>query len=145
MNLSDIIEYHKISKRVAGTVMTVSLIPVNRKSAIRFGVALLEQMNGVKVVRRFIEKPKLESIPADPSINAGVYVMDANFILPALDEFLPKKPNTNLEKTLLERLGRDEEPDMAGYLLDLDAWFDVGTLDQLVDTNVYVASMKGGN
>jgi len=143
LNLLDIIEYHKSCRAALNTVMTVALVAVEREAATRFGVALIEEAKGFHVVRGFTEKPDIEDITENPRINAGVYVIDSEFILSNIDEFLPDKPNTNLEKTLLERLANEETPRLAAYLLDLDAWFDIGTLEQLVDVNVYVALGKG--
>ncbi|MEE9175737.1 MAG: hypothetical protein V3U19_06130, partial [Thermodesulfobacteriota bacterium] len=59
------------------------------------------------------------------------------------DKFLPGKPDTGLERNLIERLAREEKPMVAAYLLNLDAWFDVGTLEQLVQANILIASEKG--
>lgn len=143
LNLSDIIAYHKSCQRALNTVMTIALVAVERETATRFGVARLEEAEGFNLIRGFIEKPDIEDCPENPSINAGVYVIDTDFILSDIDEFLPDKPNTNLEKTLLERLAKEEKPRLAAYLLDLYAWFDVGTLEQLIDVNVYIASKKG--
>lgn len=143
LNLSDIIDYHKSCKRALNTVMTIALIAVEREEAARFGVAQVEEVNGFNLVRGFIEKPEAKGLPRNPSVNAGVYVMDRDAILSNIDEFLPDKPKTNLEKTLLERLARGEKPRLAAYLLDLNAWFDIGTLEQLIDVNVYIASRKG--
>ncbi|MGB2827404.1 MAG: hypothetical protein WBC50_04315, partial [Dehalococcoidales bacterium] len=59
------------------------------------------------------------------------------------DKFLPRQPDTSLERNLMEQLAREEKPMLAAYLLDLDAWFDVGTLEQLINTNIFIASKKG--
>lgn len=142
-NLSDIIAYHKSCQKALNTVMTVALVAVEREAATRFGVARLEEVEGFNLIRGFMEKPAVKDCPENPSVNAGVYVIDRDFILSNIDEFLPDKPNTNLEKTLLERLAQEEKPRLAAYLLDLYAWFDVGTLEQLIDVNVYIASGKG--
>jgi len=142
LNLSDIIDYHKSCKRALNTVMTMALITVEREAATRFGVAQLEEVKSFNLVRGFIEKPEVKDCPENPPINAGVYVIDRDFLLSNIDELLPEKPNTNLEKTLLERLAKEEKPRLAAYLLDLYAWFDVGTLQQLIDVNVYIASRK---
>jgi NDP-sugar pyrophosphorylase family protein len=121
----------------------MALIEVERETTTRFGVAQLQEVKGFNLVRGFVEKPKVKDISENPLINAGVYVIDSSFVLSNLDEFLPDRPNTNLERTLLERLSRETKPRLAGYLLDLYAWFDVGTLEQLIDVNVYIASKKG--
>jgi len=142
LNLSDIIDYHKSCKKALNTVMTVALIAVAREVATRFGIAHLKEVKGSSLVRGFVEKPDIKDIPEKPQINAGVYVIDGEVILSNIDEFLPCKPNTNLEKTLLERLARDEKLRLAAYLLDLCAWFDIGTLKQLIDANLYIASRK---
>lgn len=143
LNLSDIIDYHKSCNRALDTVMTVALIVVEREAATKFGVAQLKQTKGLNVVRGFTEKPDIKDIPENPPINAGVYVINSDFVLCNIDQFLPCKPNTNLEKTLLEQLAKDRKPRLAAYLLDLCAWFDVGTLEQLIDVNLYIASRKG--
>jgi len=143
LDLSDIISYHRNCKAALDTVMTVALITVEREAATSFGVAQLEQARGFTLVHGFVEKPDIKHIPEKPSINAGVYVIDSDFVLSNIDEFLPYKPNTNLERTLLERLAKDKKPRLAAYLLDLCAWFDVGTSEQLIDVNLYIASKKG--
>ena len=143
MNLSDIIEYHHRCKKALGTVMTVAFVVVEREEATRFGVGKLEELNGVKVVREFMEKPDIKEITEEPAVNAGIYVFNSQFILPNLDKFLPGKPDTGLERNLIERLAREEKPMVAAYLLNLDAWFDVGTLEQLVQANILIASKKG--
>ena len=143
MNLSDIIEYHHRCKKALGTVMTVAFVVVEREEATRFGVGKLEELNGVKVVREFMEKPDIKEITEEPAVNAGICVFNSQFILPNLDKFLPGKPDTGLERNLIERLAREEKPMVAAYLLNLDAWFDVGTLEQLVQANILIASKKG--
>ena len=140
LNLSEIIEYHKNCKRALDTVVTMSFIVVKREEATRFGVGQLEEVNGFKLVRAFTEKPNIKDIAENPPINAGVYVLDSDFVLSNLDEFLPNKPNTSLERNLIERLAKEKKSILAAYLLDLCAWFDVGTLEQLIEVNAYIAS-----
>ena len=142
MNLSDIIEYHHRCKKTLGTVMTVAFVVVEREEATRFGVGKLEELNGVKVVREFIEKPDIKEITEEPAVNAGICVFNGQFILSNLDKFLPGQPDTGLERNLIERLAEEEKPMVAAYLLNLDAWFDVGTLEQLVQANILIASKK---
>jgi len=124
-------------------VMTAALIGVEREAATRFGVTQIAELKGFNVIHDFIEKPAITDCPENPKINAGIYVIDSKFILSDIDEFLPCKPNTDLEKTLLERLAKEEKPRLSAYLLNLHAWFDIGTLEQLINVNVYVASRKG--
>ena len=143
LNLSSIIEYHKNCKRALDTVVTMSFIVVKREEATRFGVGQLEEVDGFKLVRAFTEKPDIKDIAENPPINAGVYVLDSDFLLSNLDEFLPNKPNTSLERNLIERLAKEKKSILAAYLLDLCAWFDVGTLEQLIEVNAYIASKKG--
>jgi len=143
LNLSDIIKYHKNCKEAMGTVVTVAFVVVEKEAATRFGVAQLEEVGGFKLVRGFTEKPDLKDIAEDPPINAGVCVIDSNFVLSNIDELLPYRPDVSFERDLLERLVRAEKPMLAAYLLDLCAWFDLGTLEQLIDANTYAASRKG--
>ncbi len=142
LNLSEIIEYHKNCKRALDTVVTMSFIVVKREEATRFGVGQLEEVDGFKLVRAFTEKPNIKDIAENPPINAGVYVLDSDFVLSNLDEFLPNKPNTSLERNLIERLAKEKKSILAAYLLDLCAWFDVGTLEQLIEVNAYIALKK---
>jgi len=140
LNLSEIIEYHKSCKRALETVMTVAFIVLKREEATRFGVGQLEEVDGFNLVRGFTEKPDIKDIAENPPINAGVYVLDSDFALSNIDNFLPNKPKTSLERNLIERLAKEEKPMLAAYLLDLCAWFDVGTLEQLIEVNAYIAS-----
>lgn len=125
------------------TVMTVAFIVVEREAATRFGVGQLEEAHGFKLVHGFIEKPDIKDIADNPPVNAGVCMLGSDFVLTNIDEFLPHKPNTSLERNLIERLAREEKPRLAAYLVDLCVWLDVGTLEQLIDANAYVASKKG--
>jgi len=143
LNLSDIIDYHKSCKEALATVMTVAFVVVEREEATRFGVGQLEEVSGFKIARGFLEKPDIKEIAEDPPINAGVCIIDSEFILPRLDEFLPEKPGTSLERNVMEWLVKREKPMLAAYLLDLQDWFDVGTLEQLINVNIYIASRKG--
>jgi len=144
LDLSDIIDYHRRCKKALDTVMTVAFVVVAREEATRFGVGQLEEVDGFRIVRGFMEKPDIKDIAEDPPINAGICVIDSQFLLSSLDEFLPEKPGTSLERNVMERLTREAKPRLAAYLLDLYAWFDVGTLDQLINVNIYIASRKGG-
>lgn len=142
LNLSDMIGYHASCGRALGTAITVALAPVERKAAPAYGVARVRKLKGFNLVQSFIEKPEIQSIPQKPLVNAGVYVIDSAYILSHIDQFLPEKPATNLENTLLERLAGKGKPKLAAYVLDLCAWFDIGTPEELVDTNIYIASLK---
>jgi NDP-sugar pyrophosphorylase family protein len=139
LNLSEIIEYHKNCKKALDTAITMTFVVSKKEEATRFGVGKLEEVGGFKLVRGFVEKPHIKDIGNDPPINAGVYVFDSHFLLSNMDKFLPRKPGTSLEKNLIEGLAKEEKPVLAAYLLDLCAWFDVGTLEQLIEVNVYVA------
>ena len=143
LNLSDIIDYHKSCKEALATVMTVAFVVVEREEATRFGVGQLEEVSGFKIARGFLEKPDIKEIAGDPPINAGVCIIDSEFILSRLDEFLPEKLGTSLERNVMEWLVKREKPMLAAYLLDLQDWFDVGTLEQLINVNIYIASKKG--
>ncbi len=143
LNLSDIIEHHKSCKRELDTAITVALTVVEREAAVRFGVAQLEEAKGFNLIRGFAEKPDINDIPEKAAISSGVFMIDSEFLLSNIDEFLPGKPNTSLERNLLERVAKDRKPRLAAYLLELDTWFDVGTLEQLIGVNIYVASKKG--
>lgn len=142
MNLSDIIAYHHHCNKTLGTVMTVAFVKVEREEATRFGVGQFEEIGDCKVVRGFIEKPSLNEIGAEPAVNAGISIIDSHFLLDHIDVYLPQKPDTSLERNLIERLAEEEKPMVAAYLLNLDAWFDVGTLEQLVQANILIASKK---
>lgn len=152
MNLADILDYHRKCNKILGTVVTDVLFPVARKDIGRFGVAKLKNINGFNVIEKFVEKPEInmfqENITQVP-VNAGVYIMDKNYIFSNIDQLLPDKPKTKLEKTLLERLADEtamnpKNPKLAGFLLNLFGWFDVGTLEQLIDVSVYIANKIGG-
>ena len=105
-------------------------------------VAQFEKDNDFKLVRAFTEKPSIKDIAENPAVNAGIYLFSSDFVLSNMDKFLPDKPETSLERNLIERLVKEEKPILAAYLLDLCTWFDVGTLEQLIEVNAYIASGK---
>lgn len=142
MNLSDLISYHHSCREALGTAITMAFVKVKREEATRFGVGQFEEIGDFKVVRGFIEKPSLSEIGEEPAVNAGVSVINSQFLLPSKDKFLPQKPDTSLERNLFEPLARQENPVLAAYLLDLEAWFDVGTLEQLIKANIFIATKK---
>jgi NDP-sugar pyrophosphorylase family protein len=143
LNLTDIINYHRNCRDELGAVITVSVVGVNRREAARCGVAITEAVGNCHVIRRFMEKPDVKDIPETPLINAGVYVFDSDFFVNNMDRYLPDGPDVNLERMMLERMAEQDKPMMAAYPLELVRWFDVGTLEQLVDANIYIASKEG--
>jgi NDP-sugar pyrophosphorylase family protein len=142
MDLSDISSYHRHCREALGTVMTTAFVKVAREEATRFGVGQLEEIGEFKVVRGFMEKPGIDKVGKEPVINAGVSVIDSQFLQANKDKFLPRKPDTSFERNFTEPLARQEKPVLAAYILKLDAWFDVGTLEQLVRTSVFIATGK---
>lgn len=142
MDLSDIIRYHRRCRETLGTAMTMAFVRVDREEATRFGVGQLEEIGDFKVIRSFMEKPSLDKVGQEPVINAGVSVIACQFLLANKDKFLPRKPETSFERNLAKMLDRQEKPLLAAYILGLDAWFDVGTLEQLIKTNVFIATRK---
>lgn len=152
MDLAGILDYHRNCNRTLGTVVTDALFPVARKDIARFGVAQLKNINGFNVIEKFIEKPQVNNFPDNVThmpVNAGVYVMDKNYVFSNIDSLLPDKPKTRLERTVLETLANEtakdpKNPKLAGFLLNLFGWFDVGTLEQLIDVSVYIANKAGG-
>ena len=142
MDLQDIIRYHRGCREALDTVMTLAFVKVPREDATRFGVGQLEEIDDFKVVRGFIEKPSLDKVGEEPVINAGVSVISSHFLLANKDKFLPRKPDTSFERNFIEVLAGQKKPMLAAYVLDLDAWFDVGTLEQLIKTNVFIATRK---
>ncbi len=144
LDLSDIINTHQQARAAKDVAMTDALFCVSRDDATRFGVADFEEVDGIHLLRGFREKPSIDQISETPWINAGIYVMNTDYIISNIDTVLPDRPRTNLEKTLLEPLAGSPDREMAAYLLDLYAWFDVGTLAQLIDTNRSIAAGKGG-
>jgi len=145
LDLSDIIKYHRRCKQSLDTVMTVAVVPVKKEEATRFGVATLEKNGDFKVVRGFVEKPDIREIKEEmPAISAGVCLIDSGYLMARLDEYLPRQPDTSLERNMLVKLAGEEKPALAAYLLDLDQWYDVGTLEQLINVNIKIVSRKGG-
>ncbi len=142
MNLSDIIHYHYHCQKALGTVMTVAFVVVKKEEATRFGVGQLEDIGDCKVVRGFMEKPDISQVTDGPAVNAGISVVNRHFFLPRIEQYLPGKPGTSLEKNLMEPLAKGKKPMLAAYLLDLEAWFDVGTLEQLIQANILIAARK---
>lgn len=139
LQLGDVIDYHRAGKQALGTVMTIALVPVSREDAGRFGVAHIYPLDGFYLIHGFAEKPDIDYRPQNPWINAGVYLIDPDFILSHLDKYLPDKPETYLERTLLSQIAAEERPNLAAYLADLYRWFDIATPEQLVKVNVCVA------
>jgi NDP-sugar pyrophosphorylase family protein len=132
LNLSDFIKYHRRCKDALATVMSMAFVVVTREEATRFGVGQLEEIDGFKMVRGFAEKPALPDIPQAPAINAGICAFDSRFLLAGIDEFLPRRPGTSLERNLVEPLAREKKPRLAACLLDLLAvrCRDLGAVDR---------------
>ncbi len=145
LDLSDIIRYHRDARNAQGTVMTVAVVPVEKEEATRFGVARMEQNGDHRLIRGFMEKPGIGEIQEDrPAVSAGVCLINSSYLLSHLEEYLPRRPNTSLERNVMEKLAAAEKPGLAAYLLHLDEWYDVGTLEQLVNVNIRVVSRRGG-
>lgn len=140
LDISGFTAYHTACKKAMNTVVTIGLVPVSREEAVRFGVARLSHVGELDLVCGFVEKPEIGDIPEAPQINAGVYLIDRRFALDP-DEFLPQQPGTDLSRSLLPKLACADNPRLAAYRLGLEAWFDIGTPEQLLDANRYVATV----
>ena len=139
IDLASIVQHHRAGKQALGIVMTVALVHVSEKDARRFGIAHIQQVNNFHLINGFVEKPETKAVPRNPLVNAGIYVIDRDFILSHLDRYLPDKSGTDLERTLIGQLADETKPKLAAYLLDLYRWFDIGTPEQVVDVNICIA------
>lgn len=108
INLKDFIEHH-IENNPLSTIALTST-----KYTSPYGVASLR---GNKIVS-FMEKPN-EKMALSHVISAGLFCFS-----PKIFEYLPKKYNFALEKSLFPKLAHDGT--LGGYLFE-GKWFDIGT------------------
>jgi NDP-sugar pyrophosphorylase family protein len=142
LNLGDVIKYHRDCKNSLGVAVTLAVIGVPRQDATRFGVTKIKKMQGYDIIDRFLEKPPIEDIPENPLINAGISVLDRDFFLANQASYLPEGPNVSLERMMYQKLAGTDIPRLAAFKLDLEQWFDVGSLDQLVEASIFIASRR---
>ncbi len=117
----DMFAFHKKMKRSA----TLSLFEVPDDEVNRFGIADY----GDGLVKRFVEKPKLEEAPSNLA-NAGYYILEqgAHSAL--------KLERKRVEETIFPALASSGE--LAGYVCKPDYWLDIGTIEAYRRANRHV-------
>ena len=130
--------------------MTVALHSVRASEAVRFGVAMIDRIPHPVVrtqpILGFTEKPSIESMQiskpdANVLINAGIYILDTFMLDGTMESRLTWGVGTSLERRLLEPLSHERL--LAGHIMEMDAWFDVGTLEGLIHVNRWVCGVCG--
>lgn len=138
--LDDMVSYHRRCRDELGSATTVGVVHLEREDLSPYGNAVLSEREEFLTVQEFSEKPR-ETKGAGGWINAGVYVLSGGAILPDIDTYLPKGPDSMLELTMLRRLVGEGGNRLAAYPLDLKAWFDLATVEQLVSANLRILGL----
>jgi NDP-sugar pyrophosphorylase family protein len=139
--VDDIVAYHRRCRASLGTACTVGVIRVNGEDLSRFGNVELSEQGSATAVLSFREKPA-SRVLGDGWINAGVYVVSGDIVLPERDTYLPKGPDSALELTMLQRLSEQGLGRLAACRLRLRNWLDLATVGQLAAASLVVADLS---
>lgn len=121
LNIDDLIDYHETCRRNTGTSATVVLFEAPESEVHRFGIAKINQSNGITFIENFIEKPNLQQAPSRYA-NAGYYVLNVEDVF----DLLPRG-RVKTEHSVFPALAGQGR--LAGYVTKVPYWIDISTLE----------------
>lgn len=123
-NLKEMVAYHEKCKKKLGVACTILLFEPGRDLQ-RFGVAKLKDVDGFRLVEKFVEKPKK---PFSKYASAGYYILEVDKIF----DLLPNT-KTKIENSIFPKLAQKDK--LAGFVTKLPYWIDVSTIEAYEEAN----------
>ena len=119
-----------------GKLASIAVLSLNDPlEARRFGRIELSKDS---TVTRFDEKSQEDtSVPA--LVNTGFYVFDHRLVERRNEYLVPRK--FKLENTLFPQLAREHQ--LSGHVMEINYWWDVGTLDSYLKAENYMINNHG--
>ena len=132
VNMSALYNHHLKTGKLA----SIAVLSLNDpQEAKRFGRI---EMSEDSTITRFDEKSQDNNVmPA--LVNTGFYIFDHRLVEQRNEYLVPRK--FKLENTLFPRLARDRQ--LSGCVMDIDYWWDVGTIDSYLKAENYMINNHG--
>jgi mannose-1-phosphate guanylyltransferase len=125
IDITAMLNYHNKARETLGISGTVALFEVPEKDVPRFGIAEVEKLNEVDIVKSFIEKPpQSESRLA----NTGYYILEVSDIYDLLPDGTEK-----VERSVFPALV--EKGKLAGFITKIPFWIDIGNMESYLEAN----------
>ncbi len=132
IDMSKLYGHHK----KAGKLASIAVLALNdQDEAKRFGRI---EMSRDSSITKFDEKSHdNNSMPA--LVNTGFYIFDHRLIEKRNEYLVPKK--FKIENTLFPKLASEHQ--LSGYVMDINYWWDVGTIDSYLKAENYMINNRG--
>ena len=132
IDMSKLYNHHKKTGKLASIAVLSLNDPLEAR---RFGRIELSKDS---TVTRFDEKSQEDtSVPA--LVNTGFYIFDHRLIERRNEYLVPKK--FKLENTLFPQLAMEHQ--LSGHVMEINYWWDVGTLDSYLKAENYMINNHG--
>ncbi len=132
IDMSKLYNHHKKTGKLASIAVLSLNDPLEAR---RFGRIELSKDS---TVTRFDEKSQEDtSVPA--LVNTGFYVFDHRLVERRNEYLVPRK--FKLENTLFPQLAREHQ--LSGHVMEINYWWDVGTLDSYLKAENYMINNHG--
>ena len=132
IDMSKLYNHHKKTGKLASIAVLSLNDPLEAK---RFGRIELSKDS---TVTKFDEKSQEDtSVPA--LVNTGFYIFDHRLIERRNEYLVPKK--FKLENTLFPQLAMEHQ--LSGHVMEINYWWDVGTLDSYLKAENYMINNHG--
>jgi NDP-sugar pyrophosphorylase family protein len=119
-----------------GKLASVGVLSLNDSSEVkRFGRI---ELNEDSTVTKFEEKSQ-ENANKPALVNAGFYIFDHRLIERRNEYLVPRK--FKLENSLFPQLAREHQ--LSGYVMEINYWWDVGTIDSYLKAENYMINNHG--
>ena len=132
IDMSKLYNHHKKTGKLASIAVLSLNDPLKAK---RFGRIELSKDS---TVTKFVEKSQEDtSVPA--LVNTGFYVFDHRLIERRNEYLVTRK--FKLENTLFPQLASEHQ--LSGHVMEINYWWDVGTLDSYLEAENYMINNHG--
>ena len=132
VDMSELYKHHLKTEKLASIAVLSLNDPMEAK---RFGRI---ELSNDSTVTKFDEKSQENtSVPA--LVNTGFYIFDRRLIERRHEYLVPRK--FKLENTLFPRLASEHQ--LSGHVMEINYWWDVGTIDSYIKAENYVINNHG--
>jgi mannose-1-phosphate guanylyltransferase len=125
INMENFIRKHQAYRKENDVFASLMLFHVPQKDIPRFGMAMTENIGGVSMITKYVEKPAQFS---SNLAHAGYYVMELSDVLPMIPMHRIK-----MEQSVFPKLS--EMRKFAGIIEEPPFWMDIGTKEAYEEAN----------
>ena len=132
VDMSELYKHHLKTEKLASIAVLSLNDPMEAK---RFGRI---ELSNDSTVTKFDEKSQ-ENTKVPALVNTGFYIFDHRLIERRHEYLVPRK--FKLENTLFPRLASEHQ--LSGHVMEINYWWDVGTIDSYIKAENYVINNHG--